>query len=384
MALPAKELWAKIQEEIRGKPNPRQITIIKDYLEDWPDEWGGPYRKLKERLLNLLGKLQRVESVKSSHGQQDPFHVKRQGDGQLCLIGLTNSGKSAIVYTLTSASTEVADYPFTTQVPIPGMLDYQGAFIQIVDTPPIVQDISKGEGAGGRLLHLLRITDALGIVIDLSQDPIEQMNTILMELSAGHISTIPRPLGTVFRARGKGGIKFSGQPISKEEQTSARHILLDEGIHHAEIIIRVQFSRDELLAQVKHEQPIPTFIIANKNDVPGAEEKLKIIKGSFDEFAVIDVNFLDEMNFDKLEDKIIEILGLICVFLLDTPSQDSEQTTLVIPRSTTIGEIVEKSSPSRSSQFKYAKLWGNSVKHSGQEVGLNHIVEEDDLIYLHF
>lgn len=382
MPLPAQDLWVKIQKEISGKSNREQLVILQSYLSDWPDTWKGPYRDLKERLLQLHRKLETTELVKSARGRQDPFHIKRQGDGQMCLIGITNSGKSALVYTLTSAPTDVMDYPFTTQFPIVGMLDYQGASIQIIDTPPIVPDISKGEGAGGKLLHLIRTTDALGIVIDLSQDPLKQMKTILTELEVVQIRAIPQPLETVFCPKGKDGIKFSGHLISKEEQTSAHQILAEEGISHAEIIIRTQFSSDELLAQVKRKQLIPTILIANKNDVMGAEDRLTAIQKSFAEYTVIDVNFLDETNFDKLKNKILEILGLICVFLLDKPAQDSKQISLFIPRSITIREIVEKLSLSQTICLKSAKVWGKSVKRLGQDVSGDHLVEEGDLIYL--
>src|SRR5215218_2091991 len=122
MAVPASDLWIKIQKELSGKSNQEQIALIRDYLDDWPDEWKGPYQELKDRLIKLTRRLQTTESVKSSSAREDPFHVKRGGDAQVALVGPTNSGKSALVATLTNARTDVSDYPFTTQLPIPGML----------------------------------------------------------------------------------------------------------------------------------------------------------------------------------------------------------------------------------------------------------------------
>ena len=382
MALPAKILWEKIQKELQGKSNYERTIILKNHLKDWHQEWKGPYRELKERLLRLLGKLEATESVKSSRGQKDFFHIKRQGDAQICFIGLTNSGKSAVVSTLTSAHTDVADYPFTTQLPIPGMLEYQGASIEIIDTPAIVSEMSKGKGVGRKLLQLLNITDALGIIIDLSKDPIKQMNIILEELISFNITTIPKPLGTILHSKGKGGIKFIGQPISKEEQISACNILMENGISHSEIVIRNQFSLDELLAQIKHEQLLPTIIIANKNDFIGAKKRIIEIQESFNEYIIIDINFLDEMNFDKLKDKILTILGLINVFLLDKPTEEAKRTPLSIPHSSSISEIIEKLFSHNKNQLKSAKIWGKSVKYPGQNVSMTHLVEEGDLIYL--
>ena len=54
MAVPARDLWAKIQKELSGKTQPEQIAIVQDYLDDWPDEWKGPYQELKDRLVKLM------------------------------------------------------------------------------------------------------------------------------------------------------------------------------------------------------------------------------------------------------------------------------------------------------------------------------------------
>jgi hypothetical protein len=59
MALPAHELWAKIQKELSGKTNPDQIAVLKKYLSTWPEEWKGPYRDLWRPLLSALNLRQR-------------------------------------------------------------------------------------------------------------------------------------------------------------------------------------------------------------------------------------------------------------------------------------------------------------------------------------
>lgn len=107
MAVPASDLWIKIQKELSGKSNQDQIALIRRYLDDWPDEWKGPYQELKERLIRLASRLQTTESVKSSRAREDPFHVKRGGAAQVALIGPTNSGKSALIGTLTNARAEL-------------------------------------------------------------------------------------------------------------------------------------------------------------------------------------------------------------------------------------------------------------------------------------
>lgn len=64
---------------------------------------------------------------------------------QAVLIGLTNSGKSSVLQTLTNAQPKIASYGFTTSEPEIGTLNYQGCNIQIIDLPPIAsENFDKG------------------------------------------------------------------------------------------------------------------------------------------------------------------------------------------------------------------------------------------------
>lgn len=80
----------------------------------------------------------RKESQKKGAAHSAPFYaVEKEGAGQVVLVGPPNSGKSQLVCALTHAQPEVADYPFTTRFPTPGMVSYQNVQIQLVDLPPV-------------------------------------------------------------------------------------------------------------------------------------------------------------------------------------------------------------------------------------------------------
>ncbi|MDX1812147.1 MAG: M20/M25/M40 family metallo-hydrolase, partial [Gammaproteobacteria bacterium] len=63
------------------------------------------------------------------------------GSGQIVLLGVPNSGKSAIVAALTNAKVNVADFPYATGAPVPGMVEFS---LEVRDTEQRVLDELKG------------------------------------------------------------------------------------------------------------------------------------------------------------------------------------------------------------------------------------------------
>lgn len=383
MALPAKVYWAKLQKELKGQSKHEQIATLRRYVAEWPGWDDIQYRRMRDQAEKMLRKLETNEATKSIKGHQDPFHVKRQGDGQVCLIGAVNSGKSALISTLTAAHTDVAEYPFTTQRPVPGMLNYSGAALQFIDTPALIPGTSEGEGSGRRLLHLYSTADAAAFVVDLSHEPLAQMCMMQTELAAVGIVMLPHPVCTEFHAKSKGGIRFTGIPIAKEAQADARDILASHDVRHAEIRIREYFSSDELTAQIEHRPLLPSIIIANKNDMPEAENHVTTLWETYPDYRMVDVNFLDEAHFDRLKENVFHILGLMHVNILERPVEDAPYANrIVVLRASTLGDILERLSLSECDQVKTASIWGSSGKYGGQEVGLDHLLEDGDKIWI--
>ncbi|NIM97892.1 MAG: GTP-binding protein, partial [candidate division Zixibacteria bacterium] len=86
------------------------------------------------------------------------------------VVGPPNVGKSALVAALTNATPEVADFPFTTWTPTPGMMPVENIQIQLIDTPPLNRDYMEPE-----LLDLIRRADLVLLVVDLQTDPVQQL-----------------------------------------------------------------------------------------------------------------------------------------------------------------------------------------------------------------
>lgn len=152
-----------------------------------------PYHKATEhhigRLRARLAKLQnRLENSRKSGGGQG-FNIKKQGDATVILFGFPSAGKSTLINRLTRASSKVAGYAFTTMRPVPGILQYQGALIQIMDLPGIITGAAKGKGKGRQVLAAARVADLLIVIID--SQKLDQKQIISKELAAAHLPEIP-------------------------------------------------------------------------------------------------------------------------------------------------------------------------------------------------
>lgn len=103
------------------------------------------------------------------------------------LIGFPNVGKSTLISVVSEAKPIIADYHFTTLIPVPGVVRIgpESSFV-IADIPGIIEGASEGAGLGHEFLRhiercrlLVHILDAAGSE---GRDPIEDFESINREL----------------------------------------------------------------------------------------------------------------------------------------------------------------------------------------------------------
>lgn len=382
MPLPAKELWRRICKEITGQPESRQIAILHRYLADWPIDFKGPYQVLRAKLEGILADLERVQAVKRRGARSDPFYVKRSGAAQIALAGLTNSGKSALVATLTAASTELGDYPFTTQVPIPGMVEVKGVPLQLVDTPAVVEGVSQGEGPGRPLLQLFRVTDGLALMVDLTWDPLSQMGVLLAELRAGGVEPYPGRLPIVVRPKGKGPVEIrSVMALGKEGEEVIRRTLREAGLSAARVWVRGPFGVEDIELQLEAGICKPTLIVGAKNDESVAAEHFAQLRAGYPLYPAVDVNFLDETHFPELQEMLFDLLGLMRIYRAgEDGAPEGEPTPM--PLGSTVADLVEAIDGRLAQALTDARVWGPSAQFPGQWVGPAHTLTEGDAVLL--
>src|ERR1051326_999320 len=142
-----------------------KIAALEEMMATIPKHKGT--EKLQADLKKKMSGLRKESEEHKKTGRRESFAVEREGARQLVLVGAPNSGKSQLLRSLTNATPEVADYPYTTRAPIPGMLIFENARFQLVDLPPISPEYTESW-----VPQVIRNADALLWVADLSDDNI--------------------------------------------------------------------------------------------------------------------------------------------------------------------------------------------------------------------
>lgn len=111
-------------------------------------------------------------SKKSEKGEG--FDVLKSGDARVALIGFPSVGKSTLLSTLTKTESEAASYEFTTLTCIPGVIDYNGANIQLLDLPGIIEGAAQGKGRGRQVIAVARTADLVLMMLDATKKDVHR------------------------------------------------------------------------------------------------------------------------------------------------------------------------------------------------------------------
>ncbi|MEM2192811.1 MAG: GTPase, partial [Candidatus Hadarchaeales archaeon] len=194
-----------------------------------------PKHKGTEKLLRMLkkrlAKLRREQEERKGRrvGGGKALMVKKEGAAQVVLIGTPNSGKSSLLRRLTGARPEVADYPFTTVEPVPGMMEFEDVQIQLVEAGGVVEGSSIGRGLGKLPLALAKSADVVALVLDATGNLLEQLQLLLGELEASGIRLNRRPPAVSLEVMSSGGIEIRGGQFVEGGEREIKRLLLEHG-----------------------------------------------------------------------------------------------------------------------------------------------------------
>lgn len=321
-----------------------------------------------------IAKLKReLIAPKKAGARAGGFDVKKSGDATVVFIGLPSVGKSTLLNALTGAKSKTASYAFTTLTCIPGVMEYGGAKIQLLDLPGIVIGAKEGKGRGREVLSVARSADLVLIVLDIFQP--DMLYSIRNELEGFGIRLDDQPPKIYLAKKERGGIEISSTvPLTKIDERTIVGVLNEYGIHNATVVFREDAGVDRLIDVLAgNRKYIKSLVVLNKVDM-ASEDYLKGIK-----FDYLPVSAEKMHNIDKLKAAIFERLSLIRVYTKPRMDEPDLKEPMMLREGSTIEDACNKLHRELARNFRYALVWGKSAKFPGQKVGLGHVLQDGDV-----
>ncbi|MEN8149302.1 MAG: GTPase [Planctomycetota bacterium] len=309
----------------KAATDPERLAALQEMLQTIPKHKGT--EKLQADLKKKI-KVLKSGGPKKKGGSRAPMHtVERSGTAQIALVGAPNSGKSRFVRDLTSADPEVADYPFTTRTPTPGIALAEQIPLQLVDLPPIT-----GDWVEPWLIDLVRNADMLLVVLDLGSDEVlDHWEQLLAALERFHVS-------------------IDAAPPAGEREIGTRYHL--------------------------------AAIAGNKMDVPGAPERLEILRDLTDDRPILTCSLDTGHGVAAILADIVRQLDVIRVYTKIPGKPADLEEPFVLPRGTTVEGAARTIHKELAANLSFARGYGGRFR-DGQPIGRDLVLEDGDILEFH-
>ncbi|OBT64860.1 hypothetical protein VE03_06467 [Pseudogymnoascus sp. 23342-1-I1] len=333
--------------------------------------------QLKAKLAKLKRELLTPSSSGGGGGQG--FDVARTGVASVGFIGFPSVGKSTLMSRLTGQHSEAAAYEFTTLTTVPGQVEYNGAKIQMLDLPGIIEGAKDGKGRGRQVIAVAKTCHLIFIVLDVNK-PLTDKKVIEQELEGFGIRVNKSPPNIVFKKKDKGGLSITNTvPLSHIDHDEIRAVMQEYKISSADIAIRCDATIDDLIdiLEAKSRSYIPVIYALNKIDAISIEELDLLYRIP----NACPISSEHGWNVDELMEQMWEKLKLVRVYT-KPKGKLPDYTSPVVLRSTrcTVEDFCNAIHKTIVDDFRGAIVYGKSVKHQPQRVGLTHELADEDII----
>lgn len=317
--------YFEVEERYRAASTvPEKIEALQDLLSTIPKHKGTD--RLRADLRRKLSKLKEgAGGRKGAARHESLYSIDREGAGQVVVIGHANVGKSALVRALTNAQPEVAEYPFSTRKPTPGMMQVEDVQIQLIDTPPLNRDFVESE-----MMDLIRRSDMILLLVDLHADPFLQLEESAALLERHHI--IPRH--------------------RRDRDADDRSIV------------------------------IPTLVVATKCDDERCDENYEIFMELLEErWPLLSISAQTGRGLDELRKAVFRALDIIRIYSKAPGKEPDLSAPFVMKAGSTVEEFAAKVHQDFVQNLSAARVWGSS-DFDGQLVSRDYALRDGDVVEL--
>ena len=385
--LPA-EAKQKYREASLARKPEEKIKKLQEFLSMFPKHKGTEnLRAQVKRKISLLKKeIEEKKQKKTGVGGPKVF-VEKEGDAQIVILGPTNVGRSSLLSILTNSKVAISSYPYTTTEPTPGMFNYQDLQLQMVEAPALMEGSAEGGAWGLQTLTSARNADGVILMVDLSQNPVEQFSLISRELEKAKILT-RKPKARIEIEKKHMGAKLKfilmGRLIDCSVKDLTR-LLKSYGIRDATVKIRGEATLDDVEEAIFEGTTYrPAIILANKADHPKAAERIEQLKKLVgEEMKILGVSCITKVGLENVGSEIFEMLDIIRVYTKDPSKRDASMRPFTIRKDSTIFDLAKRIHSDFYKQFSYAKVWSKRLRFSPQKVGGSFTLKDGDTVEIH-
>lgn len=381
----ARKKWA----EVEATRNPRErIQRMGEFLSLVPKHKGT--LKLRGQVKKQMAVLRREieEKKRKKAGRSGPkLFLEKEGAAQIALVGLTGVGKSSLLAAVTNAKVQVSANPYTTREPVPGILVYEDIQFQIIEAPALMEGAADGRAWGLQTLGVARNSDGLILMVDLSQDAVGQLSVVLGELEKARI-LVSRPKGRVEIEKKYMGVGLRIILVGR---------LVDCGMRDVEELLK-SYRMSDAIVKISGEASLndvedavfesttykPCVVVANKVDLPNAEDNLQSLRKYVRErMPIIAASCEKRIGLERLGETLFRILGIIRVYTKEPNQREHSKKPFTLKKGATVQDLAKSIHSDFRERFDFAKVWSKRLVFSPQKVGSTFVLEDGDTVEIH-
>jgi len=258
-------------------------------------------------------------------------------------------------------------------------LEHNGAEIQILDLPGIIEGAAEGKGRGRQVISTAKTSDLVLMILDATKRA-EQRALLEAELEAVGIRLNREPPNIYLKAKKAGGMKITFQsPPKYLDEKMIFNILRDYKLLNCEVLVRDDHATvDDLIDVIMkdHRKYIRCLYVYNKIDSISVDFLDKLAR----EPHTIVMSCELDLGVGDVVDRIWQELRLIRIYTKRKGIEPDFSEALIVRSNSTIEDVCDQVHRSLKESFKYALVWGASARHVPQRVGLNHLVADEDVV----
>ena len=323
--------YLNAEKKYRAARTPQErLACLEEMLRVIPKHKGTDHMQadLRKRISRVKAEASQSKGV----GKRTfSYYVEPEGIGQVFLVGPPNAGKSTLLDVLTNASPAIAEFPYTTRIFQPGMMRYQDVWIQLVDLPPVSEQHMESW-----VPSTVRYGDVAVLCLSLATDDCLDHWEVVLEILE----------------KGKVVLADAGAPTGQ----------FDTGI-----------------------AALPTLLALTAAQAPGADERREFLREIIPagRWPVVVTDAADPASLEGFRKAVYDMLGKVRVYAKQRGKPPDLDEPFVLDQGDTVLDLARKIHKDIVERLQFARVWGEG-KYDGQRVTRDYVLEEGNVIELHF